>query len=199
MPDPARTADDGPVLATDLDGTVVAVNTFPLFVRFLTRRLLAARRPGPLVRLSLAGAGRRARLVGHDHLKRVVCEVAAHVPPQEVRGWAEDLLDRHGHQEVLEIVRAWPGPTLLTTAAPEVYAVHLARLVGVDEVHGSGTRDGVFVNNESERKCARLRATGREGVAVFLTDDTDLDGPMAALADEVYEVDASGRARVWTA
>ena len=183
------------VLAVDLDGTVVGINTFPHFVRFLTRTLLSTRRVVPLGLLVGAGLLRRTGLLGHRDLKRVVCQVAGSLPEQDLRAWAESVLARHAHPEVVEMVRGWQGRAVLTTAAPEVYAVHLAALLGIGEVHGSRVVDGVLVNNESAEKCVRLRAAGMERVDVFLTDDTVIDLPMARIADRVYEVQADGRMR----
>ena len=186
------------VLATDLDGTVVGINTFPHFIRFLTRRLVAERRPMALLRLLGVAALRKAHLTGHGALKRVVCEVGPTLPEADVREWAEGVLAEHGHREVMDIIASWEGPTVLTTAAPEFYAAHLARLLGIPEVHGSVVRGGVLVNNEHDAKRVRLAAAGLERVAVFLTDDLTIDGPLAAIADRVLEVGPDGRVRVHT-
>jgi phosphoserine phosphatase len=183
----------GGVLAVDLDGTIVGINTFPHFVRFLTRSFLQSRRVVPLGTLVGAGVLRKARLLGHRDLKRVVCRLGAELPEREVRDWAAGVLDRHARPEVVEIIRGWQGRAVMTTAAPEVYAVHLADLLGIPEVHGSRVVGGVLVNNEGAEKCVRLRAAGLDRVDVFLTDDTVIDLPMARLADRVYEVLADGR------
>lgn len=185
------------VLASDLDGTVVGINTFPAFVRFLVRHLRTTRQVGPLVRLLVTGALRRAHLVGHKRLKRVVCVVGQRVPEEDLRRWAGSVLSEHGHAEVIRLIGEWPGRAVLTTAAPELYAVHVAALLGIPEVHGTVLRDGRLVNNESHAKCVRLRAAGHERVAVFLTDDLVLDGPLAGLADRVYEVLDGGGLREW--
>lgn len=105
------------------------------------------------------------------------------------------VLAEHGQPDVVALVRDWAGPTVLTTAAPEVYAAHLGRLLGVDEVHGSTVRGRTLVNNESREKVVRLRAAGLDRVACFVTDDLVLDAPMAALADRVLEVSGPGRLR----
>ncbi|WP_298459328.1 haloacid dehalogenase-like hydrolase [uncultured Cellulomonas sp.] len=190
MPD-ARTG----VLATDLDGTVVDVNTFPHFVRFLTRRLVAARRPVALARLVAAGGLRRLHVVSHHGLKRVVCELGATLPPAEVAEWARLVLAEHGHPEVVETVRGWTGRALLTTAAPQVYAVHLAALLGITEVHASHVRGGALLNNEGPEKVRQLALAGLDRVEVFLTDDMVIDRPMAQVADRVLEVGPGGRIR----
>lgn len=183
------------VLASDLDGTVVGINTFPVFVRFLVRHLRRTRQVGPLAGLLAVGLLRRAHLVGHERLKQVVCVVGQRVPEAELQRWAQSVLSEHGHPEAVRLIAGWPGRTILTTAAPELYAVHLAALLGIPEVHGTVLRDGRLVNNESHAKCVRLRAAGVERVAVFLTDDLVLDGPLAGLADRVYEVLGGGRLR----
>lgn len=183
------------VLAVDLDGTVLGVNTFPSFVRHLSRALLDTREPGPLARLLLVGMLRKARLASHQDLKKAVCAVAPAAPADAVRDWAQSLLAEHGHPEVIDVVRGWRGRVVLTTAAPEVYAVHFGELLGIAEVHGSVLRDGVLTDNVSHGKPLRLRAAGVERVAVFVTDDLVLDAPMAAIADRVYEVRPGGELR----
>ena len=183
------------VLATDLDGTVVDVNTFPYFVRFLTRRLAAERRPVALGTLVAAGVLRKLHLLGHDTFKRVVCDLGDTLPTHDVAEWSRAILADHGHPEVVELLRGWRGRMLLTTAAPHVYAQHLAALLDIPEVHASYVRGRTLVNNEGPEKPVRLRDAGLDRVDVFLTDDMVLDLPMAELADLVYEVQAGGRIR----
>ena len=190
MPDPGTG-----VLATDLDGTVVDVNTFPYFVRFLTRRLVAARRPVALGRLLAAGVLRRLHVLPHHALKRVVCDLGATLPPAEVAEWSRLMLAEHGHPEVVDLVRAWTGRAMLTTAAPEVYAVHLGDLLGITEVHASHVRGRTLVNNEGPEKTRRLASAGLERVDLFVTDDMVIDLPMARLAERVLEVQAGGAIR----
>ncbi|GAA2721749.1 HAD family hydrolase [Cellulomonas aerilata] len=185
----------GGVLATDLDGTVVDVNTFPYFVRFLTRRLVAERRPAALGALVAAGVLRKLHVLPHHAFKRLVCDLGAGVPADQVADWARTMLAEHGHPEVVAMVREWEGRTILTTAAPQVYADHLAAALDIPEVHASYVRQRTLVNNEGPQKTVRLRAAGLDRVDVFLTDDTVIDLPMAELADVVYEVRHGGRIR----
>lgn len=195
MPEPTRDA----VLAVDLDGTVVAVNTFPFFVRYLARGLIRARQHGALARLVAVAVLRKLRLASHHDLKRVVCAVGSAVPSADTRLWAEALLAEHGHGEVLALIRGWDGPVVLTTAAPEVYAVHFGELLGIAEVHGSRLTSEGMTDNASHEKAVRLRTSGVDRVAVFVTDDLVLDAPMAALADLVLEVQRGGIMRECTA
>ncbi|WNB85440.1 phosphoribosyltransferase family protein [Cellulomonas sp. ATA003] len=84
MPDRAP----GAVLAADLDGTVVGINTFPSFVRFLTRELARERRAVALASLVATGVLRRAHLARHEDLKRRVCVLGATLPAARVATWA---------------------------------------------------------------------------------------------------------------
>lgn len=181
------------VLAADLDGTVIRVNSFPAFVRFLARELLVRGRIGALLRLVTAGIRRRLGRTDHGHLKRVVCEVGASVPRVALQRWAARLLAQHGNREVIELIRAWPGPRLLTTAAPEVYAVTIADLLEVAETHGSRMVEGVLVDNTGDAKRVRFEESGLASISLFLTDDLVLDAPMAGIADRVLEVSSDGR------
>lgn len=194
-----REVTDRDVLAVDLDGTVVRVNSFPFFVRFLVGQLLLRVQIRALLRLVAAGMRRKLRLAGHADLKQVVCEVAGAVPPGRRERWAADLLARHGNAEVIELLRGWPGPRLLTTAAPEVYAGMIAGLLEVAETHGSRVVDGVLVDNKGDAKVVRLLESGLTGVTLFVTDDVVLDAPMARVADRVLEVSGSGRMTDWVA
>ena len=187
--------DGSRILASDFDGTVVGTNTFPHFVRFLARQLWRSRRLPALLGLLAVVALRKVRLAGHHHLKAVVCRLGATVADHEVAEWARSVLDRHSHPEVVEMIDRWPGRTILTTAAPEVYAVHFARLLGIPEVHGSVVQGWRLTNNESEAKVVRLRAAGADRLAVFITDDLVVDAPVAALAARVHEVRAGGSVR----
>lgn len=180
--------DGARVLVCDLDGTLVRRNTFPYFVRSLTHHLLAAGRGRDAVRLLASLAGRKLGRRDHGALKRVVCELAATVPEAWIAAWVAGVWDADGNDEVAAVVRAWDGVTVLSTAAPEAYASMFASQLGFDHVQGSVVVDASLHDNEGEAKCARLRQLVTTPVAVAISDDPLLDGPLFALARRAIHV-----------
>lgn len=183
------------VLALDLDGTVLGCNTFPHFVRFLLYGYLRRARVIDLIRLAGMIALRKTKLVSHNQFKLYVCRAGGRMEPNRVLEWARVLLETHQHSQVTELAEMWPGSVLLTTAAPECYAVAFGDLLSVDRVHASGERDGAFWNNEGERKVDRCLEAGDE-VFHFVTDDRVVDAPMIAFASHSSWVDEVGRLRL---
>lgn len=181
-----------PVLASDLDGTVVSVNTFPRFVSFAIWRLA---RQGELVAsVRLAGSLARRKLLRSSHIrfKEAVHDAAVLVQPDQLLRWAEGLLSRHGHPVVIDLVRGWDGTTVLCTAAPQPYAEAFGRLLGMDAVQGSTREAGVFVENVAAEKARRLSRSNPGEVTCAITDDATIDAPLLALASRRLVVDAAG-------
>lgn len=182
----------GPVLACDLDGTLVAGNTFPRFVLFSLWRLLLEGELRGWLRLVAALV--RRKLLGAPHLvlKEAVHDVSLLLSTGAVRRWARRLLTRRGHRDVVGIIRDWEGSTVLCTAAPQPYAAHFGELLGMSLVQGSTRRAGRFVENVSTAKAVRLAGVLPQSLAVAITDDADLDGPLLALAGRKLFVDGPG-------
>jgi phosphoserine phosphatase len=168
-----------PVLAVDLDGTLIGVNSFPHFVRHLLVRLLRAGRLRAAARVASAVLSRK--LLGRDHetLKAVIASTSEGL---DTGAFSEAMLRRHLNPSVAELVRTWPGTSVLCTAAPESYARGFAAALGFDHVQGSVHTSAGFEDNSGERKAARLRRAGLGAVEVAVTDDPELDGPLLALA-----------------
>lgn len=170
------------VLAVDLDGTIVEVNTFPLFVRFALGALLRQRRVGPAITLAWALVRRKAVGRPHIELKTAVCRAAQEVDPDALAGWVERVVDRHGTAPVMDLVATWEGPTFLCTAAPEPYAAVFGDVLGFDHVQGTEPHGTEVVENSSHTKADRLRRSVTGPIDTAVTDDGDLDGPLLDLA-----------------
>ena len=183
---------EGPVLACDLDGTLVSVNTFPRFVLFSLWRLLLGGRWRAWSRLVRALLRRKLLGVPHVVLKEVVHDVSLLLPHGAVRRWAEGLLARRGRPAVVRLVREWEGGTVLCTAAPQPYAVHFGELLGIDLVQGSARHAGVFAENVSAEKAARLQGSLSGPLDCAVTDDSTIDGPLLALARRRLVVGPTG-------
>ena len=194
MPSPPDGAGTRPlVLASDLDGTLVAVNTFPRFVVFALWRLVGQGEVAAGVGLATALLRRKLGRMSHLRFKEVVHDAALLLPPASVSAWAQRVLTRHAHLDVAALVRDWQGTTVLCTAAPQPYAVAFGMLLDMDVVQGSTRTGGAFVENVSTEKAALLRAGLPAGVECAITDDPLIDAPLLALAHRPLVVDRSGR------
>lgn len=186
---------EAPVLAVDLDGTLLGINTFPAFVRFTVRRLVAQREV--LVLGRLVGALLRRKLLRgrHVHFKAAVHRAGGRLEPVAVASWAAGVVAEHTHQAVAEMVRSWRGDTVLVTAAPSVYADVIARSFPFTDVHASEFVGRDYVENIHAAKAERLRGVLAGALDAAVTDDVDIDGPLLDLATLRYVVDASGTVR----
>lgn len=172
-----------PTLAVDLDGTLVSVNTFPHFVRHLVLRLALQGRLAAAGRLAIALLGRKALRRSHLEFKRRACVEAERLAPGVMEAWAVTTLRQYESDEVRDLVRDWPGLTILCTAAPEVYARHIGAAVGFGLTLGSlETADG-FLDNTGEAKVGRLKENGVSRLDAAVTDDDVVDAPMLAIAE----------------
>lgn len=196
---PRPSADEGGVLACDLDGTLVGVNTFPRFVRFALLQLAR--------QLDVLGVGRLAwavisrKLLGTPHLrfKEQVHRAGLRLGERQVEDWARALLDSQAHPDVQRLLAEWPGPLVLCTAAPSCYAEVLGAAAGFGSVQGSGWVATTYVENVHEAKAARLASEVGSPISCAVTDDVHLDGPLLALAAQGFVVDAEGRLSAWQA
>lgn len=183
------------MLAVDLDGTLVNVNTFPRFTRFLVLRLARDGRRGAALRVLRAIVARKLGVRSHAHLKAVVCRHAPALRAGSVEAWAATLLARHLNPDVDALVRSWSATKVLTTAAPEVYARVIGRRTGFELVHGTRLEPAGLLDNSGEAKADRLRAASLHRLDVAVTDDPHLDAPLLGLAARGLLVDAEGRLR----
>ena len=182
----------GPVLACDLDGTLVSVNTFPRFVLFSLWRLPLERRVGAWLHLVLALARRKLLGAPHALLKEAVHDASTSLSHAAVRRWADRLLARTARPAVVQLVREWHGGTVLCTAAPQPYATHFGELLGFDVVQGSARHAGLFVENVAAEKAFRLQSTLTGPLDCAVTDDARIDGPLLMLARRRLVVGPAG-------
>lgn len=172
------------MLAVDLDGTLLQVNTFPFFVRFLLRELIRRRRLRATARLTRALVLRKALRQPHRLLKRTVCIEAERVEGAALERWARSMIARHPEPAAIEMARSWASTTILTTSAPERYAEKFAEALGLSIAHGTRLVDGHLDENVGSRKVERLRAAGMQTVKAALTDDPELDRPLLEMASD---------------
>jgi hypothetical protein len=183
---------DVPVLACDLDETLLRVNTFPAFVRFAFRQTLAQRDVVGLVRLACAVMRRKLLRGSHVAFKARVHGVGQRLAPVAVAAWANSMVESHLNADVHDLVVNWQGDTVLVTAAPGVYAELIGGVAGFTLVQASDHRAGTYVENVHARKADRLREVLVNPLQCAITDDPLLDGPLLAMASNPLVVDGAG-------
>ena len=197
------------VLVVDLDGTLVRTNSFRRWTLWHFAGTAACAR-GPLVyAIRLAGFvglyGLRAvRLISHRRLKSAFLRLWAVTggTGQEASAFAERLLRDYLDERVLQIVREAKQnglPRVLATAAPELYAAHIAQQLEVDVIATREARDGALCDETvGDRKADRVREWltrfGGPMQITVVTDHAD-DIPLIMLADRCVLVRADARLR----
>ena len=141
----------------DLDGTLVAGNTFTLYVRSLFPRR-------PLIILPVLL--RKLRLISHARAKEQIMQAGA---PDKFLQQFVDRLCGLVRPEVLALAKAC-DVRILATAAPETYALPLGRRLGF--THILATRKGE-AENKSEEKCRRVAEVLDAGNATLKVGATD--------------------------
>lgn len=154
------------MLIVDLDGTLVDCNSFTEFVKFLFRRY-------PQLRWRLASVvlKRKLRLISHhDAKERVVALAEKCVDEKALADFSEQLL-HHVRQSLRDRIEK-ADRVILATAAPALYAVPFASMLGISEVcatePGRGENKGERKLRDVERRGARFNSE-----TVVITDHYD--------------------------
>ena len=183
------------IVFCDLDGTLVLDNSFHIFLAALWTEAT------PLQRLSLAPAlllragGRWTG--GHAGMKRRVLDWVLRQPED----WRRRVVDRTVARlrptlsapvmAELDAIRARGGRVVLATAAPELYACDMARIVGAEACIATTRLAGPFRELIRETKAEACRdwlfRQGDDGIACHVTviSDHPDDVPLLAMADRL--------------
>lgn len=162
----------------DLDGTLLRTNSFTLFVKTLLKR-----KPQLRPKLLWFILRRKLRLITHARAKQMILRSCqGHLTEEWLSAWSREILKKYANPEVAGILadyRARGCTSILATAAPELYATHIARAahfdyllatpMGGSECRGTAKRDRVIT----------LLAHHHLRPVLFLTDHPD-DLPLAA-------------------
>ncbi len=116
-------------LVVDLDGSLLATNTFRDYLLF-TGKLLARRlNLAPLVGMVKVVAERKLRLVSHSTMKRRVLSLTVRrLSPDDLSKFVDELVTRENKvvTSFVELCRAEGWHCVLATAAPSIYADNVA-------------------------------------------------------------------------
>jgi phosphoserine phosphatase len=187
----ARRAERDPVLIVDLDGTVLAVNSFPCWVRFMLWGPVAQR--GLAHRSRVAGATlfllalRKAGLIGHEDFKRRL-QHRWQVATAGDRGASEQLLigrlSRTVRPEMAPALAAIASGSIdavLATAAVADYADGLGRALGFAHVLATKRQRGA-----GEPSNAGMHK--RDAVMKFLVDRGWQERPRIVFTDHLDDL-----------
>jgi len=190
----------------DLDGTLLAGSTFTPFLIFGARRLA----PWRLLLLPLwiaMMAGHKLGLIGRTALKHRGMRLMLGRPAPDrlaavARAFAEKRVARlhPGARRAMEADRAEGRRIVIATAAYQLYAGHIASLLGVEEIIASQwAADGAIQppNCYGPEKLARVQAwlaeqgVTRGGLDLRFVSDSFADAPLLDWADEAWFVTTS--------
>lgn len=165
-----RDASAPPVFICDLDGTILAVNSFPYWARVLLGARFAGLSPVRQARFAtmtaMALVARKLGLLNHEALKRGLQSIwadATRADPHAGRRFANELA-RHVRPSLAPLlgdIRQGEVDAVLATAAAADYAAPLGRLLGFR--HVLATPAGRAAGQGSN-----VREAKRDGVLAFL-------------------------------
>ena len=164
-----HSVDPTPVLVFDLDETILAVNSFPLWVRFLVAGSVPGlgwrRRTALSLRVQSLALRRKFGLIDHDALLRHLQLVWRHAtgPDGETMasGFQASLLQqvRPSLKPLLSIVASGQVDAVLATAAASDYAAGLAQRLGFRYALTTSPDTGAITpRNSGTRKRDRVHA-----------------------------------------
>lgn len=178
-------------MVVDLDGTLIARNSFRLWMRYLLGWSLRRGRLPVLAGVGGAVALRALRLCSHADMKSRVLRHSEEVPAEEVSSFAGRLAASIRPEIRIAVAEHAAGRSVvLVTAAPDLYLSAVADAIGADEVIGTPSRvDAAWSETVGEQKWTALVSRYEDGVeieAVF-TDHRD-DLPLVRRANRAFIV-----------
>jgi HAD superfamily phosphoserine phosphatase-like hydrolase len=176
----------------DLDGTLIAGNSFHLWLLALLRWSLLTGRWLFTARLLVPVLARALRRISHLELKRRVIRLSLTVPSAVGATFAQSLY-RRVRPELLACMarhKQQAMTVVIATAAPEVYLDGFARLCGADTLVGTNSLlSADWQENLRERKVQSLkeRFGADMELAVVYSDHSD-DLPLLRRAQQAVIV-----------
>ena len=187
------------VAVIDLDGTLIRVNSFPLWMKSLLASAIARGDMGRVATLVWWSVLRRVGTFSHDDLKKRI--LALRVSEWEVERFVLGLLP-YVREDIVERIRESGAEYhILATAAPATYGRVLSKRLGLkfDAVLCSSDEGGVYTGMAREDKLSavirHLDEQFPRGYGFSLYTDHEDDLPLAARAETTILCNASDRAR----
>lgn len=178
------------LIVCDLDGTLLRINTFPLWIRFLTLNKLKRLHIFSTSLLVMFIILRLIRLIQHRTFKRLISRIET-LPKSDVDRFVTEVA-KHADVALIARLKEVPESSLIiATAASDAYAGALVASLDlpVEQVIATTVQGSKFIFNSGETKRKRvleyIRNRPDDGsVFDFLTDHYD-DIPLAMEAREV--------------
>lgn len=174
-------------IVCDLDGTLVATNTFTRFTLFL------ARRPYMTLPVMWTALRRKLRLISHSRAKQELLRLAAdNLTADEYRAFAAGIIKRYLRRSVLDLAKSEKEEgklVLLATAAPQVYADVIREITGMDGCIATPTGGEENRNEEKVRRVKEWLAANDATLEAVITDHHD-DLPLMKYA-------AAAKSPIW--
>ena len=177
------------VVVCDFDGTLVRVNSFPLWVLSIAKGFLLEFRPFLSVKVVFLLVVRKLGLVSHFDFKKNLVNLSRFLN----NDYVSSSLSRHVNDRVLDFLNSCEGTRVISSAAPLVYLEHTVDLIGahVSHVIGSTFVGDDFFENYSENKVESLKQVCQDPKDVVVITDHYEDLPLMKIASKVYLVSPS--------
>lgn len=155
------------IIIADLDGTLVAENTFTEFVKYCFRIF-------PALRVKLGGivVMRKLRLISHKSAKRRIMDtVRPHIGKGHLKLFARYLMENERAFFAQDVMKR-DGIKYLVTAAPAEYASLVGNLAGFDHTIATEEKGEECRGKEKVRRLENEGVKFTENVSVY-TDHRD--------------------------
>ncbi len=148
------------LIAVDLDGTYLTINSMEAYTLYVFQALLTRLRWCRAARVLAWVVKRKLRRCDHRTMKHAILKAAAPVSsPEAMERFARHLL-RYVNPDVQKLIdqrKAKGWKTILATAAPDIYALPLAKIQGFDYACATELTDNPDEFGECKGQ-AKLRA-----------------------------------------
>lgn len=175
------------IVVFDLDGTLIKVNTFNVFLKhcfFLSIKYL---RIVDLIRLFLIILRRKVIHIPRSEFKHELHKLfQKYYSDQQFNLSCMKMVNENVLSELKKHLKDPNAYVILNTAAMP-YAVYLAEKFSISEVLCSYEANNIWIENSSNIKVERLQTKGIDKVTVLFTDDLE-DSPLMEFSNSIFLV-----------
>ncbi|WP_209203147.1 haloacid dehalogenase-like hydrolase [Salinisphaera sp. G21_0] len=173
----------------DFDETLISVNSFPLWCKWLLTKSIREFKLTLVFKLFFLFSERKLlKTITHTSFKEQLC--ALKYPSSWDFDFSDYLNDKQWNEEIVNELlehKKNSNYVLVTSAAPTKYLLPIikSRLsTQVDKIIGSSIDNHVYLDNYKENKVASLYQENIKNIDFLYTDSLD-DLPLMKIADEV--------------